>query len=266
MIARAVVVAAVVLSFAGVARGERIVGVLDVRGDGVSDVVIARFGEAIEDGLEGASAITPAPQVRMREQLASTAWSPSCLVGACLAEVKAQTDAAWVVTAGLTGAGESYRYTITLLDTATGRVLQQISETCAACTVDDVASQATLATMGLIDAGDPGAGGGPVEPRRPIGRGDHHARTLRRARKTRTATAATGHSGLGPRISDLSTEHSALNARAPAAPPGALPRIGAGSPALRRFPSGSAHRPRGSRPSRQTRLGAPPSPASAGSR
>ena len=181
MIARAVVVAAVVLSFAGVARGERIVGVLDVRGDGVSDVVIARFGEAIEDGLEGASAITPAPQVRMREQLASTAWSPSCLVGACLAEVKAQTDAAWVVTAGLTGAGESYRYTITLLDTATGRVLQQISETCAACTVDDVASQATLATMGLIDAGDPGAGGGPVEPRRPIGRGDHHARTLRRA-------------------------------------------------------------------------------------
>lgn len=179
MIARAVALAAAaVVTSAGAARAERVVGVLDVRGDGVSDVVVARFGEAIEEGLESATGITPAPQVRMKEQLASTAWSVSCLVGACLAEVGVQAGVEWVVTAGLTGAGESYRYTITLLEAATGRVLQQVSETCAACTVDDVASQATLATMGLIDAGDPGVGAAIGAAR---GRGKHHARTLRRA-------------------------------------------------------------------------------------
>lgn len=178
MNARAVMVgaAAVVAGSVSAAHAERIVGVLDVRGDGVGEVVLARFTEAIEEGLGGDDSITGATQKRMKEMLASTAWSPACLVGACLAEVGAQTGAEWVVTAGLTGAGESYRYTITLLDTAEGRVIQQVSDTCAACTVDDVASQATLAVLGLINEGvevDP-------TPEAPV-RANHHARTLRRA-------------------------------------------------------------------------------------
>jgi hypothetical protein len=131
-----------------------IVGLLDVRADGVSDVVKATFSEAVEEGLAGADDFQPASNVRMRQMLAASTWSAGCIVGPCLAEVRAQTDAGYVVNAAVTGTGESYRFTITLIETGKGEVVRQMSETCPACTVEDLASAATLATIELINSVD----------------------------------------------------------------------------------------------------------------
>jgi hypothetical protein len=129
----------------------QVVGLLDVRGDGVSDVVLQTFSEAVEEGLSGADDFTAASHARMREMLAASDWSPACTVGPCLAEVRAQTDAAFVVIAGVTGSGESYRFTMTLIETTKGEVVRQKAESCPACTVEDLASAATLATIELIN-------------------------------------------------------------------------------------------------------------------
>jgi len=129
---------------------EKVIGLLDVRADGVDEPVASRFGEAVEDGLTGLDGYQIAPRKRMQEMLAATSWSSACTVGPCMAEVRAQTGAAFVVTAGLAGSGMSYRYTLTLLDTEDGTILRQVSESCPACTVEDLESQATLATIELV--------------------------------------------------------------------------------------------------------------------
>jgi hypothetical protein len=174
----AVVVLAVVLAAPGVARAEKIVGLLDVRADGVDKVVGERFAEAVEEGLAGSAEFTPATRERMLEMLANTAWSPACLIGPCLAEVRAQTGAEYVVTAGVTGTGQSYRLTISLIETGGGTLVGQVTETCPACTVEDVASSAMLSTIELIN------GVSMIPPRDdppiPADRGRDHARTLRR--------------------------------------------------------------------------------------
>lgn len=181
MILRVALSVVVVASAAAPARADEwIVGVLDVRGEGVSEAAVVRFGEGIEEGVGSDDALTLAPQVRMKEQLASTAWSTACVVGPCLAEVHAGTGAQRVITAGLTGAGESYRYTITMVDTRSGEVLGQVSDTCAACTVDDVAAQATISTLRLLDEVDDPDDDGAAPVTAP-NRGEGHARTLRRA-------------------------------------------------------------------------------------
>ena len=138
-----------------------VVGLLDLRGTGVDDVVLQKFGEAVEDGLEGSNGFTSAPRDRMEQMLQNSTWSPACTVGPCLAEVRAQTGADYVVTAGVTGSGESYRFTITLVGTKTGDVVRQISQSCPACTVEDLASATTLATIELINGVDSAA---PVRP------------------------------------------------------------------------------------------------------
>jgi len=141
---------ALVASPAVATPAEKVIGLLDVRADGVDDPVVLRFGEAVEEGLSGLDDYQAAPRTRMTEMLQQSAWSSACTAGPCLREVRSQTGAELVVTAGLAGTGMSYRFTLTLLDTEEGLVLRQVSETCPACTVEDLASQATLATIELV--------------------------------------------------------------------------------------------------------------------
>ena len=67
----------------GTAHAGRVVGVLDIRGEGVNEVTLERFEEGLEEGLGGDDELTLAPQVRMKEQLARQrivwvpgAWAP----------------------------------------------------------------------------------------------------------------------------------------------------------------------------------------------
>lgn len=155
----ALVAALAVLALVVAARparaGETVIGLLDVSGTDVDDAVLEKFTQAVEDGLAGNDELTAASQARMREALERSQWNRDCLVGPCLDEVRAQTGADMVAIAALTAVGQSYRYTITMLDTRTGHVLSQVSEDCVACTVEDVMSQVTMATIALVNgAGD----------------------------------------------------------------------------------------------------------------
>jgi hypothetical protein len=161
-----------------------VVGLLDVRGVGVSDVVLEAFAEAVEEGLAGADGFQTASRERMHEMLAQSTWSAACTIGECLSEVRAQTGADYVLVAGLQGRGESYRFTLSLLETERGSVVEQASETCPACTVEDVVSAATLATIELINSIEPGVAkeGELVAAENVVlrGRVRGHARSVRR--------------------------------------------------------------------------------------
>jgi len=181
----AIVALLVVVTTTTASADPAVVGLLDLRGTGVDEVVLQKFGDSVEDGLEGAKDFQAAPRDRMQQMLQSSSWSPACTVGPCLSEVAAQTGADYVVTAGVTGSGDSYRFTITLVATKNGDVVRQISQSCPACTVEDLSSATTLATIELINGVDSAA---PVRPTTvPIAqleaaqqRAAHHASTLRR--------------------------------------------------------------------------------------
>lgn len=130
---------------------QRIVGVLDVRVEGVPPEIAAQFQQQLEVQLD-TKHFWLAPRSRMHEMMAnSTKWTEGCVIGSCLAEVRRQTQAELVLLAALTGAGTSFGYVVTLVRTDTGAVLAQKSERCDVCTVSEALANATLATVQLLN-------------------------------------------------------------------------------------------------------------------
>jgi len=128
----------------------RIVGILDVRVDGVPKEIAAQFQSNLEAHLDS-HAYWLAPMSRIHDLMAnSTKWTEGCLVGSCLAEVKIQTGAELVLLAALTGSGTSFGYVVTLVRTDTGRMLSQESERCDVCTVNEALTNATRAAVKLV--------------------------------------------------------------------------------------------------------------------
>lgn len=131
---------------------QRIVGVLDVRVEGVPPEIAAQFQQALEAQVD-TQHFWLAPRSRMHEMMTnSTKWTEGCVIGNCLAEVKRQTNAELVLLAALTGSGTSFGYVVTLVRTDTGRVLAQQSERCDVCTVSEALANATLATVKILNA------------------------------------------------------------------------------------------------------------------
>ncbi len=129
----------------------RIVGVLEVRVDGVPDEVKESFQRGLEEKFN-AKHYWLASRARMKQMMMrSTKWTDGCLVGQCLAEVRTQTGADLVLLAALTGSGTSFGYVVTLVRTDTGRVLRQDSQRCDVCTVNEAMDKAMRATMDLLD-------------------------------------------------------------------------------------------------------------------
>jgi hypothetical protein len=81
----------------------------------------------------------------------STTWTEGCIVGPCVVETKQYTGAELVLLASLTGSGTSFGYVVTLVRTDTGRILQQRTEHCEICTVNEALDKATLATIALLN-------------------------------------------------------------------------------------------------------------------
>jgi hypothetical protein len=129
----------------------RIVGILEVRVDGVPDEIKERFQHGLEDGVDTQQYRVVSRAYVKQRMMRSTRWTDGCVVGPCLAEVRAQTGAQLVLLAALTGSGTSFGYVVTLVRTDTGRVLQQESDRCDVCTVNEAMTQATLATTGLLN-------------------------------------------------------------------------------------------------------------------
>jgi hypothetical protein len=129
----------------------RMVGILDVRVDGVSDDVKAKFEMQLEQQLD-TNQYWLSNRAQMRDRMKfSTKWTEGCLVGECLAEVRTQTRAELVLLAALNGSGTSFGYVVTLVRTDTGRVLAQKSERCDVCTINEAMTEATLATIALLN-------------------------------------------------------------------------------------------------------------------
>lgn len=127
-----------------------IVGILEVRVDGVPDEVKESFQRGLESQADDPH-YRLSPRARMKQMLMrSTRWTEGCIVGQCLGEVRALTGAELVLLAALNGAGTSFGYVVTLVRTDTGRVLQQQSERCDVCTVNEAMDKATKATTALL--------------------------------------------------------------------------------------------------------------------
>jgi hypothetical protein len=120
------------------------------------DASSADVARSFESGLEARLAAARAwfvPRGRLREQLRRSAkWTDGCVVGGCLAEVRAQTGADVVLLASLTGSGTTFGYVITLVRTDTGRVLAQASERCDVCTEAEATAGALGAAVRLVGA------------------------------------------------------------------------------------------------------------------
>ncbi len=127
------------------------VGILDVRVDGVSEDVKLRFEQQLEQQLD-TNQYWLSNRAQMRERMKfSTKWTEGCMIGACLAEIRTQTRAELVLLAALNGSGTSFGYVVTLVRTDTGRVLAQKSERCDVCTINEAMTEATLATITLLN-------------------------------------------------------------------------------------------------------------------
>lgn len=127
------------------------VGILDVRVDGVSDDIKLKFEQQLEQQLD-TSQYWLSNRAQMRERMKfSTKWTDGCMIGACLAAVRTQTQAELVLLAALNGSGTSFGYVVTLVRTDTGRVLAQKSERCDVCTLNEAMTEATLATIALLN-------------------------------------------------------------------------------------------------------------------
>jgi hypothetical protein len=127
------------------------VGILDVRVEGVSQDLRQKFEQQLEQMLDS-NQYWLANRAQMRDRLKfSTRWTDGCFIGECLAEVRTQTQAQFVLLAALSGSGTSFGYVITLVRTDTGRVLAQKTERCEVCTITEAMTEATLATIGLLN-------------------------------------------------------------------------------------------------------------------
>jgi len=134
----------------GVGDKRRIVGILDVRVDGVPKEIARQFQVDLEKQLDS-KAYWLAPQQRMRELMSnSTKWTEGCFVGPCLAEVRTQTGADVVLLASISGSGTSFGYVVTLMRTDTGRFVAQETSRCEVCTVNEALTSATLAALKLL--------------------------------------------------------------------------------------------------------------------
>ena len=134
------------------AEKRRMVGILDVRVDGVPDEIKAQFERGLEEQLD-TKIYWLSSRAQMRERMKfSTKWTEGCLVGGCLAELRTQTSAELVLLAAFNGSGTSFGHVVTIVRTDNGRVLSQESGRCEVCTVNEAMAEATLVTMRLLNA------------------------------------------------------------------------------------------------------------------
>ena len=142
-----------------------LIGLLDVRVEGVSDAAAEVFAKQIEESL-GIAGLQVAPRARLREFLAGTPWNAACLIGECLRDLKVHAGVGTVVEAALVSIGPSYHYVITLLDTETGTIQHQLARKCDVCTTDEAFTNAALDVVELIQQRD-GSAAAAAEPSSP---------------------------------------------------------------------------------------------------
>lgn len=131
----------------------RVIAILDVRvGEGVPVEVAQQFQHDLDQMVDPQHYFLE-PRSRVHDLMAnSTKWTDGCVIGPCIREVKAQTQADVALIAALTGSGTSFGSVITLVRTDNGRVLDQQSARCDVCTLNEALATAEHASVKLLDA------------------------------------------------------------------------------------------------------------------
>lgn len=135
----------------GFADRRSIISLLDVRVEGLSADVRDSFRSELEQHIDNKRFWLANRGYMKSRMLGSTRWTEGCLVGPCLAELRAHTGAELVLLAALTGSGTSFGYVITLIRSDTGNVVDQASDRCDVCTVSEVIKKATLAMIEVLN-------------------------------------------------------------------------------------------------------------------
>jgi hypothetical protein len=135
----------------GPADRRRTVSLLDVRIEGLPEDVKDSFRHQLEEQID-TKRYRLAEREYMRQMLLrSTTWTDGCLVGNCLTAIRKHTGAELVLLAALSGSGTSFGYVVTLIRTDTGQVIDQESDRCDVCRVNEVIRGATLAAVDLLN-------------------------------------------------------------------------------------------------------------------
>jgi len=127
-----------------------VIGLLDVRVEGVSAAAGEVFIKQIEESLE-ISGLKVAPRKRLHEYLAGTPWNSACLMGDCLRELRLRAAVHRVIEVALVTNGPSYHYVVTLLDTESGKTVSQLARKCDVCTTEEAFAAAALAVVELVN-------------------------------------------------------------------------------------------------------------------
>jgi hypothetical protein len=135
----------------GPADRRRTVSLLDVRIEGLPEDVKDSFRRQLEEQIDTKRYWLADREYLRRLLLPSTKWTDGCLVGRCLGAIRTQSGAELVVLAALSGSGTSFGYVVTLIRTDTGRVIDQESDRCDVCRVNEVIRGATLAAVDLLN-------------------------------------------------------------------------------------------------------------------
>lgn len=135
----------------GPADRRRTVSLLDVRIEGLPEDVKDSFRHQLEEQIDTKRYWLARRDVERERLQRSTQWTDGCLVGHCLNVIRAQSGAELVLLAALSGSGTSFGYVVTLIRTDTGHVVDQESDRCDVCRVNEVIRGATLAAVDLLN-------------------------------------------------------------------------------------------------------------------
>ena len=166
------------------------IGVLEVATSGLSEAA----GDKFEQGVEATLAESGLRVVRsntVKNSLLGTSYMSGCTFGPCLKEVFTRTGLRRVLVARIQGAGQSYSFIVSLLDTESGQLISQVATPCPACTVDEAIKTATEAVGELLTRGETAAQPvttlQPVAPAAPAADPSRDERNQRRRRQLRRA-------------------------------------------------------------------------------
>lgn len=183
-----VALAAAIFLFPTVSSAET-VGVLEWVTAGVPKAASERFEEALEDGLRGAD-FEVRKRSAMEASLKTSTYVEGCNFGPCMRKVHEATGVGLVVVARVQGVGSSYTFIVSLVDSRSGQLVAQVSRGCAACSIDDAVSTASMMGPGLLleRAGANEGGASKVAASPPAGKDDQPGAAESRRSSLRTTS------------------------------------------------------------------------------
>jgi len=132
---------------------EKRAAVLDLVADGMAQTAQVRLADAIAEGLRFTGFIV-VPLAAARDAIAKNDFPEGCGFGPCVSAVGRALDVGRVLVARIDAEGQTYSYILTLVETAGGTPVAQVTGSCAPCSVDEAIDRIASS---IIDLGQKGS-------------------------------------------------------------------------------------------------------------